>query len=162
MRGFVTRTPFQEWLHTEFWWESQKKGDYQGDLEVDYIVTCMWHYRRVFGPDIGFIPHLYTRLELYAITQPPLISPQFTNQHTLHTKYHPASCVFTSHSLVTASNNGDSSASALKSSLHSLPYRTDLVALTVFLITHWHDPHRQHNVHSRMLFPLKRVYRAVP
>jgi hypothetical protein len=61
--------------------------------------------------DIGFIDHLYTRL---------LIS-------TIHkaTRPFPACSVFTRRSLVTASNSGDSSASALKSSLHRLPYRTD-------------------------------------
>jgi hypothetical protein len=58
------------------------------------------------------------------------------------------------------SNGGDSSASALKSSLngsflptdsflHRLPYRTDLVAPTVFLITPRDGPRRQHTVHSR-------------
>jgi hypothetical protein len=36
----------------------------------------------------------------------------------------PASCVFTSHSLVTTSNSGDSSASVLRVYHHSLPRRT--------------------------------------
>jgi hypothetical protein len=62
---------------------------------------------------------------------------------------------FTSRFLVTASNSGDSSASALKPSLngsflptdpflHRLPYRIDLVAPIVFLITAWHGTCRQH------------------
>jgi hypothetical protein len=49
--------------------------------------------------------------ELQVITAPPLIT-------TTHAKSFPACCVFTNRSLVTASNNGDSSASALKFSLN--------------------------------------------
>jgi hypothetical protein len=76
--------------------------------------------------------------ELQAITAPLLISTIHQSpQHPL--SLFPACCVFTSRSLVTASNSGDSSASGLKSSLnggslptdpflHRLPYRTDLVA----------------------------------
>jgi hypothetical protein len=48
--------------------------------------------------------------------------------------------VFTSRSLVTASNRGDSSASVLKSSLHRLPYRTDFVASIIFHTTSRHGP----------------------
>jgi hypothetical protein len=97
--------------------------------------------------------------------------------HTL--KSFLACCVFTSHSLVMASNTGDSSASTLKSSLiggsfptvsflHGLPYRTDLVAPTVFFTTPWHGPRRQHTAHSRMLtvsagtcFPSRSLVAAV-
>jgi hypothetical protein len=86
---------------------------------------------------------------------------------TAHAKSFPASGVFTNISLVTASNNGYSSASLLKSSLCStslsasrlaaishqppLLFTTDLVAPAVFLITPPHGPRRQHTVHSRML-----------
>jgi hypothetical protein len=56
--------------------------------------------------------------------------------------------------VVTASNSGDSSSSALKFSLnggspptdsflHSLPYRNDLVAPVVFFIIPRHGPRRQ-------------------
>jgi hypothetical protein len=81
---------------------------------------------------------------------------------TAHAKSSPACCVFTSRSLVTASNTEGSLASVLKSSLregsvptdsfvHRLPYRTELVATVVFLISLRHGPRRQHTVHSHML-----------
>jgi hypothetical protein len=68
-------------------------------------------------------------------------------------------------------NSGDSSASELKSSLnggspgtdsflHRLPYRTDLIAATVFLITPRHGPLRQHRSFSYAL-PPERVHRVV-
>jgi hypothetical protein len=75
--------------------------------------------------------------------------------------------------LVTASNSGDSSASALKSYLngdslptdyflHRLPYGTDFIAPIVFLITLRHGPRRQHLpfLHAYPL-PQESVYRAV-
>jgi hypothetical protein len=70
-----------------------------------------------------FIDHLYTPLgttsTYYAIA----------DSHTLKittapAKHFPACCVFTSHSLATASNSGDSSASRGQSSCHSHPCRT--------------------------------------
>jgi hypothetical protein len=113
-------------------------------------------YRRNFGLDIGFIDHLYTQL---AATNN---YNAIVNLHTLqittaHAKSFPACCVFTSRSLVTASNSEESSASALKSSLnggclptdsflHRLLYRTNLVAPVVFLGT----ARAANTVHSRM------------
>jgi hypothetical protein len=104
--------------------------------------------------DIGFIDHLYTQLGTrsnYSITA-NLQTLQIT---TTHAKSFPAFCVFTGVSLVTASNSGDSLVSAIKSSLnggslstdsflHRLPYRTDLAAPVVFLITSQHGLRRQH------------------
>jgi hypothetical protein len=84
----------------------------------------MYDCRRSFRLDIGFI-------ELQVITAPSLIS-------TAPAKSFPVCCVFTSRSLVRASNNWDCSASALRSSLHNFLYRTDLVAVIVFLITPRH------------------------
>jgi hypothetical protein len=117
--------------------------------------------RRGFGLDIGFIDHLYTR------RGPTSDYSATANLHTLQitsaqAKSFPAYCVFTSCSLVTASNSGDSSASTFKSSLnggslptdsflHRLPCRTDLVVPVFFLITPRHGPRRQHTVYSRML-----------
>jgi hypothetical protein len=76
----------------------------------------------VFGLDIGFIAHLYTQLGTtgnYSATA-NLHNLQITTEPA---KTFPACCVFTSRSLVTASNSRDSSASALESSLNggSLP-----------------------------------------
>jgi hypothetical protein len=100
--------------------------------------------------------------ELQAITAP---SPISTRYKSLQYALGPfQSSVFTSPSLVTASNSWDSSASALKSSLnggslptasflHRLPYRTDLVAPFVILITPRQGPHRQHRSFS---YPLPR------
>jgi hypothetical protein len=104
----------------------------------------MGDYRRGFGFDIGFIHHLFTQLGTTSNYSTIL------NLHTLqittaHAKSFPACCVFTSRSLVTAPNSGDSSVFAPKSTLndgflptdsflHWLPCRTDLVAPVVFFI----------------------------
>jgi hypothetical protein len=109
-------------------------------------------YRRGFGSDIGFIYHLYRQLRT-ASNYSAIANLHILQITTAHAKFfQPA--VFTSRSLVTASNSGDSSASALKSSLnggslpndtflHRLPYRTDLVAPISFLINTRHGPGRQ-------------------
>jgi hypothetical protein len=94
---------------------------------------------------VGFIGHFITQLAmtLNFSAIPNLHALQIT---TAHAKSFPICCVFTSCSLVTASNNRDCSASAPKSSLcggslpsdsfvHKLPYRTDLVAPVVSFIT---------------------------
>jgi hypothetical protein len=113
------------------------------------------------GSDIRFIDHLYIQLGTtgYYSAIADLHTSQIT---TAHAKFSPACCVFTSRSLLTASNSGDSSASALKSSLngggclptdtflHRISHRTDLVTPIVSLITPQHGPCRQYTVHSRM------------
>jgi hypothetical protein len=89
--------------------------------------------------DIGFTDHFNTRFVIF---------------HTLqvtraHSRSFTARSVFTRRFLVTASNDGYSSASVLKSSLnggslptpsflHRIPYRTDFVDPVVFLITPQH------------------------
>jgi hypothetical protein len=78
------------------------------------IVTCICDYRRAFGLEIGFIDHFTTRL---------VTTSNYSSSADLHTlqitiayaKSFPACCVFTSRSLVTASNSGDSSAFAFTS-----------------------------------------------
>jgi hypothetical protein len=89
------------------------------------------------GLENGFIDHLYTRLG--TARNYSAIANLYNSQiATAHAKPFPACSVFTSRSLATASNSGDSSASALKSSLNggslptdsllqSLPCGTDLV-----------------------------------
>jgi hypothetical protein len=105
----------------------------------------------------------YTRnSEVQVITATSLISTLYKSpQHTLNI----LQPVFIRRSLVTVSNSGNPTALALKFSLnggslptdsflHRLPYRTDLVAPIVFLITPRHGPRRKHAVHSLMLtFP---------
>jgi hypothetical protein len=121
-----------------------------------YCQVYVCHSRRGFGLEIGFINHFNTGL----VTT--LNYDAIANFHTLYitrapVKSFPACTVFTRSCLVTASNNGYSSASVLKSALscgslatasfpHRLPYRTDLVAPTVFLITPLHGPSRKHRL----------------
>jgi hypothetical protein len=74
--------------------------------------------------------------------------------HTIkspHAKPSPASSVFTRRSLSTASNVEICHLYALKSSLHRLPYRIDLVAPIVFLITPRPGPSRKPRFQSLLL-----------
>jgi hypothetical protein len=92
----------------------------------------MSYYTWSFGLEIGFTDHLYTQ---------PGTTSSYRATAILHTsqiitapaKSFAAFYVLNTRSLVTASNSEDSSASTLKSTLHSLPYRTDLVTPVVFL-----------------------------
>jgi hypothetical protein len=107
----------------------------------------MCDYRGGFGLDIQSIDRLYTQLGTtsnYSATA-NLHNSQIT---TAPVKPFPAYCVFTSCSLVTASNSGDYSDSVLKPSLLSLPYITDLDAPVLFLVTPRHGPSRQHRSFS--------------
>jgi hypothetical protein len=89
--------------------------------------------------DIGL--NTYTHgSELQAITVPPLISTIDKSPHHLLRLFQLA--VSSPAVLVTASKSGDSSTCTLKSCLHSLPYRTDLVGPVLFLITPRHGPSR--------------------
>jgi hypothetical protein len=108
-----------------------------------YIVTCRSDCRRGFGLCIEFIDHLYTQLG--TSSNYSAIANLYTLKiTTAHAKSFPACCVFTSRSLVTVSNSGDSSASALKSSIRRQPYRTDSVAPIFFLITPLHGLSTKH------------------
>jgi hypothetical protein len=70
----------------------------------------MCDYRRGFKLGICIIDHLCTRLELQAITAPPLFSTiQKLPQRPL--SLFPVCPIFTNRSLVTTSNSEDSSAS---------------------------------------------------
>jgi hypothetical protein len=76
--------------------------------------------------DIGFIDHFNTHL---VITRD---YSAIANFHTLqftraHAKSFPLRSVFTSNFLVTASINGYSSASVLKSSLKAAPFRLPII-----------------------------------
>jgi hypothetical protein len=90
-------------------WGSSTQGGY---------CTGMWHRRR-----LDWWMDLLTRL---VSTSNDSATANLHNSWitTSPAKPFPASCVFTGHYLVTASNNGDSSVYALKSSLRRLPYRT--------------------------------------
>jgi hypothetical protein len=118
-----------------------------------------------FGLVNGFIDRLYTQLGTTSnySAAADLHTLQVT---TASAKSFPACYAFISRSLITASNNGDSSASALKSTLnagslptdcflHRLLYRSDLVAPVVFFITSEHGPRRQQLSFS-YVYPLQR------
>jgi hypothetical protein len=108
--------------------------------------------------------------EPQAITAPSLISTiHQLPQHTL-SLFQPA--VFTSRSLVTAPNSGDSAASRVqvlselrlrskKTFLHRLPYRTLSVASVVFIITRLQRSSRKHRFKQYlcccMLIPCSRI-----
>jgi hypothetical protein len=92
-----------------------------------------------FGLEIGFIDHVNTGL----VTT--LNYSTIANLHTLqitkaHAKSFEACSVFTSRSLVKASNNGDSST---KSSLHRLAYNS-LTSKLFSVTTSRHGPSRKH------------------
>jgi hypothetical protein len=91
-----------------------------------YIVTCMIVYRRGFGLEISFINHFNIRLvtTLNCSNIADLHTLQIT---TAHAKFL-VCCGFTSRSLVTASNIGNSSASPL-STLLSLLFTDSLTTL---------------------------------
>jgi hypothetical protein len=103
--------------------------------------------RRGFGFEIEFIDHLQA-ITTITITL-SLISTLYKSlQHTLS---FPVCCVFTSRSLITASNSGDSSASALTSFLSLL--FTDFVTTLCYncltsklvsVMTSRHGPCRKH------------------
>jgi hypothetical protein len=68
-----------------------------------------------------------------------MLFPHFTKNHA---KSFPARSVFTSSCLVTASNNGYSSASGLKSALNDGSLPTELIASIVLRMTPLHGPTR--------------------
>jgi hypothetical protein len=93
--------------------------------EPNYIVKCMSNFRRGFGLDAGFIENFNTQLII------TLNYSAIANFYTLQiireqAKSFPTRSVFTSSCLVTASNNGYSSASGLMSSLNRDSYLTEL------------------------------------
>jgi hypothetical protein len=92
---------------------------------------------------IGLLDHFTTRLET-ASNYSAIANLHNSEITTAPVKPFPACFVYTSCSLVTASKSGDPSVSTLKSSLHSLPYKTDLVSPVLFLITPQHGPSREH------------------
>jgi hypothetical protein len=88
-------------------------------------VTCMSDCRRGFGLGIGFTDHLYTRFGT-TNSYSAIANIQTLQIARAHSKFLPACCVFTSLCLVTSSNSGDSSASALRSSLNGCSLPTKL------------------------------------
>jgi hypothetical protein len=86
------------------------------------IVTCMSDSRRGFGLDFGFIDHFTIHLVI------TLKYGAIVIFHILqyHCKSFPTHNIFTSSCLVTASNNGYSSASGLKSPLNGGSLQTEI------------------------------------
>jgi hypothetical protein len=98
-------------------------------------------YRRASNWWMDLLTTWYTHLET---TAPPLISTIHKPlKHTL-SLFQPA--VFTSRSLATASNSGNSSASRAQvlSSQPPVQNSTQLIAPTVLVIIYRHGPHRKH------------------
>jgi hypothetical protein len=105
-----------------------------------YVVTRRVDYRRGFGFDIGFSDHLYTPLMSTSNYSATIFTIHKSPQHTLSLLQPAVSSpavpwqrlliveIFQLH--------------MLKSSLHKLPYRTDLVAPIFFLTTLRHGPCR--------------------
>jgi hypothetical protein len=126
----------------------------QETLHFVYIVTYICDSQQGFGLDIGSIDHFTTRL---GTTRNYSATAKLHNYKITTTllKPIPACCVFTSRSLVTVSKSGDSSGSALKSSLHSIPYRTDLVVSVIFPITLFHVPSRKHRFQQHLYYCMR-------
>jgi hypothetical protein len=82
-----------------------------------HTVMYMSDSRRGLGLDIEFSDHLNTQLVI-TFNYSAIADLHTLQITTAHTKSFPACSVFTSSCLVTASNNGYSSASGLKSSLN--------------------------------------------
>jgi hypothetical protein len=88
--------------------------------------------------------HLYTRLR--TTSSYSAVADLHTLQiTTAPAKPFPACCVFNSHSLATASNSGDPSASHahVLSSQPPVQNSTELIDPTLMVITSWHRPHRK-------------------
>jgi hypothetical protein len=82
-------------------------------------------YRGIFGFNIVFIDHFNTRL-VTTLNYSAIANLQNSQIIIAHAKSVPACSVFSSRSLVTDYNSGDSSASALKSSLKAAPLQLTL------------------------------------
>jgi hypothetical protein len=93
-------------------------------MSVKYCHVVWSDYRRGFGSNIGSIDHLYRQLGT-TNNYNSIVNLRTLQITTAHAKSFPAYCVVTNRSLVTASNSGDSSASALKSSLNGGSLPTD-------------------------------------
>jgi hypothetical protein len=85
-----------------------------------------------FGLKIGFIHHFTTRLAT-ALNYNAIANFHTVQITTTHAYFFPTCCYFTSSSLITASNSGDSSASAFKSSPFRLPRFRNRVRITLRL-----------------------------
>jgi hypothetical protein len=83
---------------------------------------------------IGFIDHLSTQL-VTTLNYSAIADFQTLQITTAHAKSFQSALVSTSHSLVTASNSGYSSASMLKSSLNGSSLPTELTSKCVLVIT---------------------------
>jgi hypothetical protein len=127
---------------------SRSGGDYRRGLHWEWIYWPL------------FIPQRLGTTSNYSATA-NLHNSQIT---TAPAKTFPACCVFTGRFLTPASNSGDSSASGLRSSLHSLPCRTQFSDRSgSSLITFRHGPHRKHSsIFACLLRALLRTDRCPP
>jgi hypothetical protein len=103
-----------------------------------------------FGLEIGFIGHFSTRL--VTTLNYRAIADLHTLKITTAHAFFSVCCVFTIRSLVTATNSGDSWATALTSllsgeyptNLLSPHFQRSLITPVVLLMTSWHGPRRKH------------------
>jgi hypothetical protein len=125
-----------------------------------YIFTRTGDYRRGFGMDIAFSDHLYTQLLSTSIYR-AIVTLQNSQISTATVKlFQPAvsSPAVAWQRLLTVEIL---QLYALESSLHRLPYRTDLVAPIVFLITPRHGVSNSNSIVGEYSLPWGRVYPAV-
>jgi hypothetical protein len=90
---------------------------------LEYCHVYEYDSRRGFGLTIWFIDHFSTQLVI-TLNHKAIAHFNTLQITTAHTKFFPDGSVFTSSCLVTASNNGYSSASGLKSTLNGGSFPT--------------------------------------
>jgi hypothetical protein len=120
-------------LYSHFFQLSNLSPLHAKHLLQHHIVTRS-DYRQDFGLEIGFIDHLNTRL-VTTLNYTTVVDFHALQITTAHAKSLQSALVSTSRSLVTASNNGDSSASVLKSSLNGGSLPAELASKCVSVIT---------------------------
>jgi hypothetical protein len=102
---FTKKDPF--WSHAgELYVMSEPYCSSYVKYWLKYIVTCLCDYRRGFGFEIGFINPLQVVTTNHYDTIANFLTFQIA---TAHAKSFQSAAVSTCSSLVTASNNGDSS-----------------------------------------------------
>jgi hypothetical protein len=123
------------------------------DISEKVLSRFRGGYRRVIACWMGLLTTYTHHSELHALNNS--VACLHTLQSiTAPTKFFPTCCVFTSPSLSTVSNNGDSSASPAQFLFSQPPVQistitwqltTNWVARIVFKITPRHGPHRKHS-----------------
>jgi hypothetical protein len=123
---------------------SQNKPSHKPKLiNLNYIVTCSSDYKRGLDWRLDLLTTCNTQLVI-PLNHSAIVDFHILQITTAHAKSFEC-CVFTSRSLVTASNNEDSSASALTLLLSGEFPTTAVNSKPVPLWTPWHGPSRKHH-----------------